>query len=156
MLRLVAAFLLFIALSAPGRADTSVIISGGGFSFFSGSGGLQHFHRGGHWRKAHKLDKGFHFHRLRRHERLLLPSPHHRSWIGRHEPGSWHHGHKRHWKKQARPQIVIVVPGPFDSRIKIVTVPGQLGFGTFLDRRTGHHRLVLLPPLKPGRLAFAD
>ena len=157
MLRLLAAFLLLITLTLTAHADTSVIISGGGFSFFSGSGKLKHFHdHGTHWRKRHQLGGGHVFHRLPRHERLLLPSQHHGSWIQRHKLRSWDHGHERHWKKHLGPQVIIVIPGSFDSRIKIVTVPGRPHFGTFFEGRTGQHRLVLLPPLKPGRLASTD
>jgi hypothetical protein len=157
MHRLLAAFVLLLPLALPAYADTSVIISGGGFSFLSGSGKLKHFHgHGDHWRKRHQLGGGHFFHRLPRHERLLLASPHPGSWMQRHKLGPWDHGHKRHWKQPLAPHVIIVIPVPFDSRIKIVTVPGQPHFGTFFDGRTGRHRLVLLPPLKPGRLALAD
>ena len=54
MLRLFAALILAIALAPSARADTSVIISGGGFSFFSGSEGLHRFHHERrHWRRFH-------------------------------------------------------------------------------------------------------
>jgi hypothetical protein len=157
MLRLIAAFVLVIGIAAPAGADTSIIVSGNGFTFFSGSGGLRHFHDGGtHWRKRHQLGGAHFFHRLPRHQRLLLPERRHGNWIARHELRSWDNGHQRHWKRDAAPQVIVLVPIPFETHVKIVTVPGQPCFGTFFDRRSGTHRVVLLPLLKPGRLAFAD
>jgi hypothetical protein len=158
MPRFMAALVLLIAMAAAARADTSVIISGGGFSFYSGPSGLQRFHHDGgmHWRKSHRHGGSFLFHRLPRHDHMLLSVPHRQGWIARRKLRSWDQGHAHGFRRHVRPQVVIIVPGAFDSRIEIVTVPGRPCFGTLFDRRTGHSRLVLLPPVKPGALPQFD
>lgn len=155
MLRLFAALILAVALAPSARADTSVIISGGGFSFFSGSEGPHRFHHERrHWRRFHD-GGGFVFHRLPRHD-LFLSSPHHQHWTTRRKHRTWEHGHDHHHRKHAKPQVVIILPWAFDGRIKILPAPGHDHVGSLRDHRTGHLALVPLPSRKPGWIVLAD
>ena len=156
MLRLFAALILADALAPSARADTSVIISGGGFSFFSGSEGLHRFHHERrHWRRFHD-GGGFVFHRLPRRHDLFLSSPHHQHWTTRRKHRTWEHGHDHHHRKHAKPQVVIILPWAFDGRIKILPAPGHDHVGSLRDHRTGHLALVPLPSRKPGWIVLAD
>jgi hypothetical protein len=160
MHRLLAAALLSLLALGPARADTSVIISGGGVSFFSHSGSVRHFHhdRGFHFRKSHRSGGEFFFHRVpRHHDRALRSLPRSQDWIARRTLRSWDHGVARHRHTHAAPQVIILVPGSFSGGVKIVTVPGRPpSFATVFERGSGHRTLMLLPPLKPGRNAFLD
>ena len=163
MVRLLAMLIFVLALAASARADTSIVISGGGFAFFSGSDAFAHVHRHHHrhrhhhhhdgsiWRQ-HQGD-GWSFYRpSRRH--LLLGQAHGHGALLRHKHRYWQHGHG--WGFEGhhhRPQIVIVVPGSVESRIKIVTAPGQPSVATVFDQQAGASFLTPRPILKPTHLA---
>jgi hypothetical protein len=162
MHRLLAAAAVLSALAlapGPARADTNVIISGGGYSVFSHSGTWRQFHhdRGFHFRKSHRAGGDFFFHRLpRHHDRALRSLPRSQDWIQRRTLPSWDRRVERHRHRHGGAQVIILAPGSFGGGVKIVTVPGRPSFATMFERRSGHRRLVLLPPLKPGRSAFFD
>ena len=159
MHRLLAAALLSLLALGPARADTSMIISGGGFSFFSHSGSARHFRHdhGFHFGNPHRSGGEFFFHRLpRHHDRALRSLPRSQDWFVRRTQRSWAHGVERHRHRHAAPQVMILVPDSFSGGVRIVTAPGRPSFATMVDRRSGHRTLLLLPPLKPGRHAFLD
>jgi hypothetical protein len=163
VVRLLAMLILILTLAAPARADTSIVISGGGFTFFSGSESFAHSrrhfhgHHQRHWGSIWRQRQGDHwsfYHPGRRH--LLLGQTHGHGVLLSRRHRDWRHGHGHGWsfeKQERRPQIVIVVPGSAESRIKIVTAPGQPAFATVFDPLAGTIALVPRPILKPSHLA---
>ena len=161
MVRLLAMLILVLAMAAPARADTNIVISGGGFTFFSGSESFAHFHRHYHGHRHHhwgsvwrqRQGDGWSFYRpSRRH--LLLGQAHGHGVLPRRKHRDWQQGHG--WAFEGhhdRPQIVIIVPRSVESRIKIVTAPGQPSVVTVFDRQAGASFLVPRPILKPTHLA---